>query len=43
MNEQVALDSTHVTFDYCAECAAVVRSDEPCDHQDLEYMNLIEW
>lgn len=41
--EETAVDQGTVTFDWCEECAAVVRSDSPCEHTDLEWMGLVEW
>lgn len=29
-------------FDWCNECAAVIPSDKPCGHSDLEWMNYFE-
>lgn len=41
--EETITDAGTVTFDWCADCAAVVRSDDPCEHADLEFMGLVEW
>lgn len=44
MEDRTAVvDTSQVTLDWCDECAAVVRSDDPCGHENLEWMRLVEW
>lgn len=40
--EETLIDPT-VFIDYCADCQAMVRSDDPCEHNEREWSGTWEW